>query len=165
MPDLWKFTPLHEAAAKGKFDICRLLIQVQFMSLAGPSGSLFGGKCSSGLLSWSSDGCCDCFRCLSSACLSCFLLLAFMTCQVIFVLHAFILFVNAFAMRTQCLTSAPSHSAHTLYMSMHHKVTPSGTIFVQPTLFIGTCTWVCSLQYVHFTKSAGTCLYSFLKHG
>lgn len=24
--DLWKFTPLHEAAAKGKFDICRLLL-------------------------------------------------------------------------------------------------------------------------------------------
>lgn len=26
--DLWKFTPLHEAAAKGKFEICRLLLQV-----------------------------------------------------------------------------------------------------------------------------------------
>lgn len=24
--DLWKFTPLHEAAAKGKFDICKLLL-------------------------------------------------------------------------------------------------------------------------------------------
>lgn len=24
--DLWKFTPLHEAAAKGKFDICKLLM-------------------------------------------------------------------------------------------------------------------------------------------
>ena len=26
--DLWKFTPLHEAAAKGKFEICRLLLKV-----------------------------------------------------------------------------------------------------------------------------------------
>ena len=26
--DLWKFTPLHEAAAKGKFDICKLLLKV-----------------------------------------------------------------------------------------------------------------------------------------
>lgn len=26
--DLWKFTPLHEAAAKGKYDICKLLLQV-----------------------------------------------------------------------------------------------------------------------------------------
>uniref|UniRef100_A0A3B4HD09 Uncharacterized protein n=1 Tax=Pundamilia nyererei TaxID=303518 RepID=A0A3B4HD09_9CICH len=25
--DLWKFTPLHEAAAKGKYDICKLLLQ------------------------------------------------------------------------------------------------------------------------------------------
>ncbi|KAF6778441.1 hypothetical protein AHF37_02090 [Paragonimus kellicotti] len=25
--DLWRFTPLHEAAAKGKFEICRLLLQ------------------------------------------------------------------------------------------------------------------------------------------
>ena len=25
--DLWRFTPLHEAAAKGKFDICRLLLK------------------------------------------------------------------------------------------------------------------------------------------
>lgn len=24
--DLWKFTPLHEAAAKGKFEICKLLL-------------------------------------------------------------------------------------------------------------------------------------------
>lgn len=27
--DLWKFTPLHEASAKGKFEICRLLLKVQ----------------------------------------------------------------------------------------------------------------------------------------
>lgn len=26
--DLWKFTPLHEAAAKGKYDIVKLLLQV-----------------------------------------------------------------------------------------------------------------------------------------
>ena len=26
--DLWKFTPLHEASAKGKFEICRLLLKV-----------------------------------------------------------------------------------------------------------------------------------------
>lgn len=26
--DLWKFTPLHEAAAKGKYEICKLLLQV-----------------------------------------------------------------------------------------------------------------------------------------
>ena len=25
--DYWKFTPLHEAAAKGKFDICKLLLK------------------------------------------------------------------------------------------------------------------------------------------
>ena len=25
--DLWKFTPLHEAASKGKYDICRILLQ------------------------------------------------------------------------------------------------------------------------------------------
>lgn len=25
--DLWRFTPLHEAAAKGRFDICRLLLK------------------------------------------------------------------------------------------------------------------------------------------
>lgn len=25
--DLWRFTPLHEAAAKGKFDICKLLLK------------------------------------------------------------------------------------------------------------------------------------------
>lgn len=28
--DLWKFTPLHEAAAKGKYEIVRLLLQVFF---------------------------------------------------------------------------------------------------------------------------------------
>jgi len=28
--DLWKFTPLHEAAAKGKFEICRLLLKVMY---------------------------------------------------------------------------------------------------------------------------------------
>lgn len=28
--DLWKFTPLHEAAAKGKYDIVRLLLQVSY---------------------------------------------------------------------------------------------------------------------------------------
>jgi ankyrin repeat protein len=26
--DLWKFTPLHEAAAKGKYEIVRLLLKV-----------------------------------------------------------------------------------------------------------------------------------------
>ena len=26
--DLWKFTRLHEAAAKGKYEICKLLLQV-----------------------------------------------------------------------------------------------------------------------------------------
>jgi len=26
--DLWKFTSLHEASAKGKFEICRLLLKV-----------------------------------------------------------------------------------------------------------------------------------------
>ena len=26
--DVWKFTPLHEAAAKGKYDICKLLLKV-----------------------------------------------------------------------------------------------------------------------------------------
>lgn len=30
--DLWKFTPLHEAAAKGKYEIVRLLLQVVFKS-------------------------------------------------------------------------------------------------------------------------------------
>lgn len=25
--DLWKFTPLHEAAAKGKYEICKLLLK------------------------------------------------------------------------------------------------------------------------------------------
>lgn len=29
--DLWKFTPLHEAAAKGKYEIVRLLLQVFFI--------------------------------------------------------------------------------------------------------------------------------------
>ena len=28
MADLWKFTPLHEAAAKGKYEICKLLLKV-----------------------------------------------------------------------------------------------------------------------------------------
>lgn len=27
--DLWKFTPLHEAAAKGKYEICKLLLKVR----------------------------------------------------------------------------------------------------------------------------------------
>lgn len=27
--DLWKFTPLHEAAAKGKYDIVKLLLKVR----------------------------------------------------------------------------------------------------------------------------------------
>lgn len=31
--DLWKFTPLHEATAKGKFDIVKLLLKVCFISL------------------------------------------------------------------------------------------------------------------------------------
>lgn len=31
--DLWKFTPLHEAAAKGKADIVRLLLKVFVKSL------------------------------------------------------------------------------------------------------------------------------------
>lgn len=31
--DLWKFTPLHEAAAKGKYEIVRLLLQVIFFIL------------------------------------------------------------------------------------------------------------------------------------
>lgn len=31
--DLWKFTPLHEAAAKGKYDIVRLLLQVIYLTL------------------------------------------------------------------------------------------------------------------------------------
>ena len=26
--DVWKFTPLHEAAAKGKYHICKLLLKV-----------------------------------------------------------------------------------------------------------------------------------------
>ena len=25
--DLWKFTPLHEAAAKGKYEICKILLE------------------------------------------------------------------------------------------------------------------------------------------
>jgi tankyrase len=29
--DLWKFTPLHEAAAKGKYDIVKLLLKVKFL--------------------------------------------------------------------------------------------------------------------------------------
>lgn len=29
MADLWKFTPLHEAAAKGKYEICKLLLKVR----------------------------------------------------------------------------------------------------------------------------------------
>lgn len=46
--DLWKFTPLHEAAAKGKFEICKLLLKVSalfvkkgfiFYLLFGMSGS------------------------------------------------------------------------------------------------------------------------------
>jgi len=31
--DLWKFTPLHEAAAKGKYEIVRLLLQVAFVCI------------------------------------------------------------------------------------------------------------------------------------
>jgi len=31
--DLWKFTPLHEAAAKGKHEIVRLLLQVLIVYL------------------------------------------------------------------------------------------------------------------------------------
>lgn len=31
--DLWKFTPLHEAAAKGKHEIVRLLLQVLIVCL------------------------------------------------------------------------------------------------------------------------------------
>ena len=27
--DVWKYTPLHEAASKGKYDICRLLLRVR----------------------------------------------------------------------------------------------------------------------------------------
>ena len=30
--DLWEFTPLHEAAVKRKFEICKLLLQVKFFS-------------------------------------------------------------------------------------------------------------------------------------
>lgn len=26
--DMWKFTPLHEAAAKGKYEMCKLLLKV-----------------------------------------------------------------------------------------------------------------------------------------
>lgn len=28
--DLWKYTPLHEAAAKGKLEICKLLLRVSY---------------------------------------------------------------------------------------------------------------------------------------
>lgn len=35
--DLWKFTPLHEAAAKGKYEIVRLLLQVTDNSISFPS--------------------------------------------------------------------------------------------------------------------------------
>ena len=31
--DLWKYTPLHEASAKGKFDICKLLLKVRALLL------------------------------------------------------------------------------------------------------------------------------------
>ena len=31
--DLWKFTPLHEAASKGKFEICKILLKVSFFVL------------------------------------------------------------------------------------------------------------------------------------
>jgi ankyrin repeat protein len=31
--DLWKFTPLHEAAAKGKYDIVKLLLKVSLKNL------------------------------------------------------------------------------------------------------------------------------------
>ena len=37
--DLWKFTPIHEAAAKGKYEICKLLLKVMLDSmLAGRRG-------------------------------------------------------------------------------------------------------------------------------
>jgi tankyrase len=31
--DLWKFTPLHEAAAKGKYEIVKLLLKVLLLPL------------------------------------------------------------------------------------------------------------------------------------
>ena len=31
--DLWKFTPLHEAAAKGKYEICKLLLKVSYKQI------------------------------------------------------------------------------------------------------------------------------------
>lgn len=51
--DLWKFTPLHEAAAKGKYDICKLLLKVSLsvlhcikldlFSLRVGEGGVYGG--------------------------------------------------------------------------------------------------------------------------
>lgn len=35
--DLWKFTPLHEAAAKGKYEICKLLLKVRIIISPGES--------------------------------------------------------------------------------------------------------------------------------
>lgn len=35
--DLWKFTPLHEAAAKGKYEICKLLLKVSRRRIPGLS--------------------------------------------------------------------------------------------------------------------------------
>jgi len=39
--DLWKFTPLHEAAAKGKYEIVRLLLQVLFVCILFKKSYLF----------------------------------------------------------------------------------------------------------------------------
>lgn len=39
--DLWKFTPLHEAAAKGKYEICKLLLKVRKLSVSSNLACVF----------------------------------------------------------------------------------------------------------------------------
>ena len=42
--DLWKFTPLHEAAAKGKYEICKLLLKVRLHNVVTQSDPLLRSR-------------------------------------------------------------------------------------------------------------------------